>query len=120
MKFIFTLVGLLVCAHAALAINADQPFCKAELNDELNNPLAKLEWQENLFMGSMRTPSQTILITTSAGNEKIMSLWVREKKDKPNGMFSFVDLSSKREQYLRFYMSDGYSVGVTCRWDSEP
>ncbi len=68
-------------------------------------------------MGHLEGASVPVLITTSVGNNKIMSLWVREKREQSQaGMFSFVDLSSGTEQFLKFYMADGYAVAVTCIW----
>ena len=93
------------------------PKCQAEVRDDVNATVSTLEWRQDLFIGAIEGASQTILISTSLGNDKIMSLWVREKKDShPNGMFSFVDLSSGREQYFRFYMADRFSVLVKCIW----
>lgn len=93
------------------------PSCYAELNNEFNEVIAKQEWTEDLYIGSIEGASQVVLISTSLGENQIMSLWVREKtSSRPNGLFSFVDLSSGRKQYSRFYKADGYSVGVTCQW----
>lgn len=96
------------------------PFCTAELNDPFSfTVVAKTEWREDFFIGEIEGATQTVLITTSLGYDQIMSLWVREKRQSNQaGMFSFVDLSSGKPQYLRFYMADGYSVGVTCQWDA--
>jgi hypothetical protein len=103
---------------AAAAINQEGlPSCRAELNDENNMLIQKIEWREKLFMGSIEGATRPVLITTSLGDHQIMSLWVREKTNtEPYGLFSFVDLSSGREQYLRFYMSNRFSVGVTFVW----
>ncbi len=94
------------------------PHCRAEMNNEVNEVLATTEWEEDVYIGSISDGANpAVLISTSAGNEKIMSLWVRDKSERyPNGMFSFVDLSNGKDQYLRFYMANGLSVGVTCRW----
>ncbi|MGE0632075.1 MAG: hypothetical protein AB7O96_06685 [Pseudobdellovibrionaceae bacterium] len=104
------------CLQAFEVRAQDLPFCQAELNNEFNEVIAKNEWREDLFIGAIEGATQTVLISTSVGNDKIMSLWVREKTpSRPNGLFSFVDLSSGRKQYSRFYMADGFSVGVTCQ-----
>lgn len=100
------------------AFAGEFPNCRAEMNDALNNVVARDEWEEDMHLGSISDGvNPAVLISTSAGDNKVMSLWVREKAEgNPNGMFSFVDLSSGREQYLRFYMASGMSVGVTCSW----
>ena len=109
---------LIILALPQLAMAGEFPACQAELNDEMNQVLARTEWQEQVYLGSISDGvNRPILISTSAGNDKVMSLWVREKSEgNPNGMFSFVDLSSGKEQYLRFYMANGQSVGVRCLW----
>lgn len=120
MKRLFGFLVAMVVSFPVLASDkGGLPSCKAELNDDLNTPVARLDWKEDLYMGSVSTPTRGILITTSLGNNQVMSLWVRDKQNKPNGMFSFVDLSSGKDQYLRFYMDDGYSLGVTCRWEAD-
>ncbi len=100
------------------AFAGEFPTCRAEMNDAVNNVVAREEWEKDMYVGSISDGvNPAVLISTSAGDNKIMSLWVREKTGgNPNGMFSFVDLSSGREQYLRFYMASGMSVGVTCSW----
>lgn len=114
MNAFFLLLGVFVHAE-----ELGLPLCKAELNDPVNTLVNKTEWRQDLYLGSIGGATQTVLISTSLGNDKIMSLWVREKREENQaGMFSFVDLSSGRDQYMRFYMADGYSVGVTCRWDT--
>lgn len=96
---------------------AAEPGCRAQLNNEVNQVITQISWNGSFYMGVMEGATYPVLITTSLGNDQIMSLWVREKRTSNQaGMFSFVDLSSGKEQYLRFYMQDGYSVGVTCQW----
>lgn len=108
---------LILFSSFTVLANDTLPSCKAELKDENNTLVSKVEWQEDLFMGHLEGATLPMLITTSVGNDKVMSLWVREKKQKNEaGMFSFVDLSSGKEQFLKFYMSDGYAVAVTCQW----
>lgn len=69
------------------------------------------------FYGSFFWVATTsILISTSVGNDIIMSLWCVKKIKGQAGMFLFVDLSSGKEQFLKFYMADSYSVAVTCIW----
>lgn len=103
------------CLTCNLALAGEIPTCRATLNDNVNSTLSELTWKQDFFTGFLKGASNPVLITTSMGDDKIMSLWVREKAEKAAGMFSFVDLSSGREQYMRFYMADGFSVGVTCR-----
>lgn len=113
-----TLFAALLFLTSTLAFaDEGRPVCVAELNDEVNTPVFRVEWSEVLYMGAVRTPTRTILVSTSLGDNKVMSLWVRDKREKPNGMFSFLDLSTGRDQYMRFYMDDGFSLGVTCRWE---
>ena len=114
---VFDLMTAFICFAKE---NKGIPNCRAELNDSVNTPLSKISWKKDFFQGEINGASSPVLITTSLGNNQIMSLWVREKKIKDfAGMFSFVDLSSGREQYMRFYMSDQYSVGVHCQWEPE-
>lgn len=112
MSFLFALL------FSPLALAGEFPHCRAEMNDAVNTVVARSEWEQDLYIGSISDGvGPAVLISTSAGDNKVMSLWVREKAEgNPNGMFSFVDLSSGREQYLRFYMASGMSVGVTCAW----
>jgi len=116
---------IILCAFflfPTLSFSADTvglPACAAKLIDSIGMPISSLKWKEDFFMGSISGASNTVLISTSLGYDQVMSLWVREKKESnPAGMFSFVDLSSGRSQYLNFYMADGYSVAVTCVWSS--
>lgn len=119
MKLFFTLSAFLLFSAPALADSpGGLPRCKAEVRDEVNMTVSSLEWKQDLFIGKIHGASQPILISTSVGDHQIMSLWVREDKAIPNGMFSFVDLSSGREQYYRFYMADRFSVLVTCQWEA--
>lgn len=114
-----TIILLIFAIISTKALSADAfPKCHAELRDENNNLISESKWQEDLYMGHLEGATIPILITTSAGNNKIMSLWVREKKTEGQaGMFSFVDLSSGKEQFLKFYMADQFSVAVTCNWN---
>jgi hypothetical protein len=117
MKDMKTFSLLLFFLSSSAFANEGLPHCKASLHDSVNQTVNSKEWQESLYLGSLGGATHTVLISTSLGHEQIMSLWVREKKEKDQaGMFSFVDLSSGKEQYMRFYMADGYSVSVTCRW----
>ena len=120
MRPIVLIAFLFISTNVVASDKGGLPKCKAELNDEFNQLISKSEWKENLYLGSLTGASQAVLISTSLGNDQIMSLWVREKQEKKQvGMFSFVDLSSGKDQYLRFYMADGYSVGVTCKWEAD-
>lgn len=114
MKKMFLVLALLV-SSSTFAENL--PSCHAELFDEYNTLISEVKWQEDLFMGTLLGASVPTLISTSVGNDKVMSLWVREDlEDGQAGMFSFVDLSSGKEQFLKFYMSDKFAVAVTCIW----
>jgi len=110
--FIFSLFG-------AVAFAEPGPACKALMLDTQNTPVAKLEWKETVFIGMISGDGLGIKISTSLGNNQVMSLWIREKREPyPNGAFSFVDLSSGREQKNALYLSNGYHVEVTCRWEN--
>ena len=112
-----TFFTCLLLLNSVAVASPSLPACHAELKDENNGLVSKIQWQEDLFMGHLEGASNPVLITTSVGNDKIMSLWVREKKEQNQaGMFSFVDLSSGKEQFLKFYMADKYAVAVTCQW----
>lgn len=113
---ILTFLSTILLSSAVYA-DSTLPSCHAELVNDFNEVVSETKWQEQLFMGHLEGATTPILITTSVGNDKIMSLWVREKKTEGQaGMFSFVDLSSGKEQFLKFYMADKYAVAVTCIW----
>lgn len=120
MKFTLLFLAQLFATPAIASEQGGLPLCKAEVRDEMNQTVSSLVWREDLFIGKIEGASQPILISTSLGDNKIISLWVREPKEFPNGMFSFVDLSTGREQYFRFYMADRSSVQVICQWDPNP
>lgn len=106
------------CLSSPAFAETTLPSCHAQLMDEYNGVVSESKWQEDLYMGHLEGATTPILITTSVGNDKIMSLWVREKKtERQAGMFSFVDLSSGKEHFLKFYMADKYAVAVTCVWN---
>jgi hypothetical protein len=112
--FLFFIFGTLASFAGE---NPGLPLCQAELRNDMNTTIAKTNWNQDFYMGHLEGATNAVLITTSLGNDQIMSLWVREKRQANQaGMFSFVDLSSGREQYMRFYMADGYSVLVNCKW----
>ncbi|MFA6237956.1 MAG: hypothetical protein WC635_11550 [Bacteriovorax sp.] len=116
MKKFFILTALLLSSTAFAGENL--PVCHAQLFDEYNTLVSEAEWQEDLFMGTLEGASVPTLITTSVGNDKVMSLWVREEREEGQaGMFSFVDLSSGKEQFLKFYMADKFAVAVSCIWE---
>ncbi len=110
---LFMMIALFLFAKAALASTVS---CRAELNNEVNTIVGQAQWQDPFYMGAIEGDGMAFLVTTSLGNNDIMSLWVREKKlDGKAGMFSFVDLSSGRDQYSRYYVENGFSIGVVCR-----
>lgn len=95
------------------------PACKALMLDSQNTPVAKKEWKETVFIGIIEGDGIGIRISTSLGDNQIISLWIREKREPyPNGAFSFVDLSSGREQKNALYLANGYHIEVTCRWEN--
>lgn len=119
MKPLLAAVLFLAPIYSFAAEEPGVPSCKAVVYDGVNYPIERLEWEQKIFTGSIQTPSRTVLITTSLGNKQVMSLWVREKKEgHPSGMNVFLKLSPERDQDMRFYMVDGYSVGVKCRWQA--
>ena len=113
------ILGLLLGAYSG-ADNLDKgrAACKAEINDDVGQPLGDSAWVEETYIGHIETPGRVILISTSMGFDKQMSLWVREKTQSPYpwGMYTFMDFTSGRPQYGRFYLPNGISVGVTCEF----
>lgn len=112
MKAALTLLGL---CFAIAAEAKSLPVCRAELSDDLNNSISQIEWQQELYMGVIQGAPVPVLISASVGDQNMMSIWVREKTADPNGVFSFMDLSSGREMSMRFYMANRYSVEIRCQ-----
>lgn len=93
------------------------PLCISKMFDEYNYPVAEKKWMQHVFVGMIEANGLGVKISTSLGNDQIMSLWIRDKRTpNPNGAFAFVDLSSGREQKNALYLANGYHVEVTCRW----
>lgn len=117
MGIFFVLATFLFSANVFALEPEGTPYCRADLSDTIGVVVTEMEWQQDLFMGKIAGASVPVLISTSEGDNQVMSLWVREDvAGYPNGMFSFVDLSDGREHGMRLYMRDGFSVGVKCRW----
>ncbi len=119
-NIIYTLLGLFIGASTALAADVTGlPACKVQMMDEFNMPVTEIEWKDSFYSGMIIGNGLGILVTASLGSNQVMSLWVRDKKTQPNGMFSFVDLSSGREQRHALYLANGYHIETACKWVSE-
>lgn len=117
-NLVYALLGLLVGVGPAFATNEAMglPACTVQMMDEFNMPVTKVEWKDTFFSDMMIGNGLGILVTASLGRDQVMSLWIRDKKAQPNGMFSFVDLSSGREQRHALYLANGYHVESVCKW----
>ena len=117
-NIIYTLFVLMAGSFPAFATETQGlPSCKVQMLDEFNMPVTEVEWKDSFYSGMIIGNGLGILVTASLGNDQVMSLWIRDKRPQhPNGMFSFVDLSSGRPQRHALYLANGYHIESTCQW----
>lgn len=125
MKFIILTLVQLLFSNFGLALSAqpliehpqsEYPLCHAQLKDEVATVVAEARWQEQVFIQTLSGDQQQIKISTSVGNQNVMSLWVRNdlEQPKPHGFFTFIHFAPKQEQKFWFYLDSGYFVEITC------
>lgn len=110
--------GLLIFSTSSFAKqSAGLPACTVKMFDEFNMPISQVEWTDEFYTGMIIGNSLGILVTASLGNNQLMSLWIRDKRPQhPNGMFTFMDFASGREQRHSLYLANGYHIEASCKW----
>lgn len=95
------------------------PSCRAQLRNEFGAPVTEVEWQEQVFIRTLEGDLHRIKISTSVGDQHVMSLWVRNELEepKPHGFFTFVQFMPNKEEKFWFYLDTGYSVEIACHWN---